>query len=85
MFTITTTYRTDDSGKGKVTAKGHGKQRTVSYDPARSVDANHGLALGALLDVLTDDRQQAMLRHPSARQRVTTEGTMTGAKWSVNV
>jgi hypothetical protein len=49
--TITTQYRTDPSGKGKVTAKADGKQRTVSYDPSRSVDYNHGAAAGALLRV----------------------------------
>lgn len=86
MFTITTTYRTDASGKGKVTAKGHGKQRTVSYDPAVDPDTNHGAALGLLLNVLTDDRQRAMLLHPSAKQRVS-ESMEPGPSriWTINV
>jgi hypothetical protein len=85
MLNITTTYRTTATGAGRITAKGQGKQRTVSYDPALSVDANHGAALGALVNVLTDDRQQAMLRHPSGRNRVRQEGTATGAVWHIDV
>lgn len=85
MFTITTTYRTTPTGAGRVTAKGHGKQRTVNYDQGASVDANHGAAVGALLNVLTDSRQQAMLRHPSGGQRVRQKGTATGAVWHIDV
>lgn len=70
MFTITTTKTTTPTGAGRVVAKGHGKQRTVNWDHSKSADANFGAAAGALLNVLTDDRQQAMLRHPSGGQRV---------------
>lgn len=69
-FVITTTVTSNASGKAQVVAKGHGKQRTVSLDHSKSDAWNRGAALGSLLDVLTDKRQQAMLRHPSARQRV---------------
>lgn len=89
MLTITTTYRADASGKGRVTAKGHGKQRTVSYDPAVSSDANHGAALGSLLNVLCDDRQRAMLLHPSAKRRVVESMDRTWVPpvrgWTINV
>lgn len=85
MFTITTAHTSNASGRGQVIAKGHGKQRTVSWNHAVSVDANHGAALGALLNVLCDDRQRAMLRHPSGAQRVREIGTEKGARWSVNV
>lgn len=52
---ITTTYRTDDSGRGKITAKGFGKQRTVSYDPAKSAARNHGEAAATLLLEVPDN------------------------------
>jgi hypothetical protein len=45
---ILTTYRTDNSGKGKVTAKTRGKQRTITYDHERSPAQNHGDAAGIL-------------------------------------
>lgn len=84
MFSITTTQ-----ANGKIVAKGHGKQRTVSVDHSKSMgEAQHAVAVGALLDVLTDSRQQAMLRHPSGGQRVSRE-CVSGAggkwKWSVSV
>lgn len=72
MFTVRTKYHTHaNTGKGSITAKCNGKQRTVSYDHARGIQANHAAAAGAVLDVLTTSKQQAKLRHPSARQRVT--------------
>ena len=52
MLTITTTYRTDARGAGKVTAKGGGRQRTLAYDQAASADRNHGSAAGELAKVL---------------------------------
>jgi hypothetical protein len=67
--TIRTEYRTDASGKGKITAKGKGKQRTVPYDHSKGVDANHGAAAGALGDVILDSLQQSKMHHPSGRQR----------------
>lgn len=71
MFTIKTTYHADANGKGKVTAKGHGKQRTIAWDHAQSIRANHGAAAGTLLNVLLSPEQQAKVRHPSGAQRVT--------------
>lgn len=50
---IYTRYSTDSKGRGKVTAKCNGRQRTVAYDPAKSIGANHGAAAGVLAnDVL---------------------------------
>ncbi|HEV7948348.1 MAG TPA: hypothetical protein VGP24_01150 [Glaciihabitans sp.] len=88
MFTITTTYTSNAQGAGRVVAKGHGKQRTVPTVPEYSPDQNHAAACGALLNVLTDERQQSMLRHPSAKQRVrvTRESDAGGKRrWAVNV
>lgn len=87
MFTIVTTHTSNASGRAQVVAKGHGKQRTVSLDYSKSHDFNRGSALGALLDVLCDDRQKAMLRHPSGGQRVTVESLGVGGKhrWTINV
>lgn len=88
MFTITTTQTANASGAGIITAKGHGKQRTVRLNHALSNEANRGAAVGALLNVLADDRQQAMLRHPSGGQRVTVETISEhGGKhrWTINV
>ena len=88
MFTITTTQTSNASGAGTIVAKGHGKQRTVRLDHSKSDDYNRGAALGALLDVLTDDRQKAMLRHPSARQRVRVESLTDGGgkhRWTIDV
>ena len=45
---ISTTYRADAQGEGKVTAKGGGKQRTVNYDHALSPRENHRNAAAAL-------------------------------------
>jgi hypothetical protein len=81
MFTITTTQTTT----GSYMAKGHGKQRTVK-PVGDSADARHGAAVGALLAVLTDDRQKAMLLHPSGKQRVRVKVEDEGrARWTVNV
>jgi hypothetical protein len=53
MDTITTVYKTHKTtGKGRITAKGGGKQRTTPYDHARSANANHGAAAGILGNVL---------------------------------
>lgn len=88
MFTVTTVQSSTPSGAGKVTAKCNGKQRTVRVDNARTPEANHAAAVGAVLDALTTSRQQAMLRHPSGGQRVRFDfvsdfgGKM---KWSVKV
>lgn len=75
MFTITTTYTSNAAGTGVIVAKGAGKQRTIKYDHSRSPAINHFAACGTLLNVLTDDRQQAMLRHPSGGQRIVHEAS----------
>lgn len=94
MFTIHTQHVSNANGRPQVLAKGHGRQRTVSVDLSKSNDYNDGAAVGALLDVLLDDRQKAMLRHPSGGQRVQvirdvhmTHNGMTkrGIRWSINV
>lgn len=88
MFTITTQHTSNAQGRAQVIAKGHGKQRTVSLDHSKSDDFNRGAALGALLNVLTDARQQAMLKHPSAKRRVRVESLTDGGgkhRWSVDV
>ena len=61
MLTIIATKSSTPSGAPKVTAKGSGKQRTLPWDLSKSADANYGAAVGALTNVLTDERQQAML------------------------
>jgi hypothetical protein len=45
---ITTVVKSSTNGAGNVVATGFGKQRTVRYDHAVSVDRNHGLAAGTL-------------------------------------
>lgn len=52
MLTITTTYKTNDKGAGRITAKGDGKQRTQPYNHAMSPAQNHGDAAGTLALVL---------------------------------
>jgi len=88
MFSIITEHVSNASGKAQVRATGHGKQRTVSLDHAKSDDANRGAALGALLNVLCDDKQRAKLRHPSGGQRVRVESLTDGGgkhRWTVDV
>jgi hypothetical protein len=91
MLTITTAMTSNNSGRSGIIAKGHGRQRTVPIDPAKSPDQNNGAAVGALLDVLCDDRQKDMLRHPSGGQRVRVEYTnapdafAVTRRWSINV
>lgn len=47
---ITTKYKGNANGTGQIVARGiGGKQKTVTYDHARSAPANHGLAAGALI------------------------------------
>lgn len=87
MFTITAT-KTNVNGTPKVVAKGNGKQRTLPWDLSKSADYNYGAAAGALLNVIADKRQKAMLLHPSAKARVRVESlSEAGGKvrFSVNV
>lgn len=88
MFTIITTVTSNASGAGVIVAKGHGKQRTTRINHAMSDDWNRGAAAGALLNVLLDERQQTMVRHPSGHQRVTVESLSDGGgrhRFTVNV
>lgn len=88
MFTIITTQGTNGMGRSQVVAKAQGKQRTVTYDPALSVEANHASAVGTLLNVLASPEQQAKVRHPSGVQRVRVEPISEfGGKhrWSIDV
>lgn len=87
MFTIRTSYNvTAVNGGGRITAKGHGKQRTTPWDHAKSRQQNHAAATGALLNVLADERQQAMLRHPSGAKRVKVEDQHDSSIiWTVKV
>lgn len=73
MFTITVTRTSNANGRAQVVAKGHGKQRTISLDYAKSADANFGAAVGTLLNVLATPEQQAKARHPSGARRVRVE------------
>lgn len=46
---IVTKYTTNASGRSQVVAKGGGKQRTTSFNPADSFDRNYGNAAGTLV------------------------------------
>lgn len=46
---VVTRFTSNASGRNQVIAKGGGKQRTVSWEHAESVDWNHGAAAGTLL------------------------------------
>ena len=84
MFSITTTIL--NTNGTKVLAKGHGKQRTLPYDHSMNHDGNLGAAVGALLNVLTDDRQQAKVKHPSGGQRVRVEHLgYQKNRWTIDV
>lgn len=48
MVTITTKYNSSNTGAGRITAKGAGKQRTVPYRHGESAARNHGNAAGTL-------------------------------------
>lgn len=41
---IVTSYKTNSSGTGQIVARLNGRQKTTNLDPARSSDANHGVA-----------------------------------------
>ena len=75
MFVVNTVQSSTPTGAGKVTAKAMGKQRTVRVDHARSTEANHASAVGALLSALLDSKQKAKILHPSGGQRVRVEST----------
>lgn len=88
MLSIITTQTSNASGAGVIVAKGHGRQKTTRVDHAKSDEQNRAAACGALVNVLTDDRQQAMLRHPSGGQRVRVDYLSDGGgkhRWTINV
>lgn len=87
MLTIRTEYVTSVSGKGQIKATGHGRQRTISYAHSQSVEVNHAKACGTLVNLLTDERQQSMIRHPSGARRVHHSVTDDGRfhNWYVDV
>lgn len=86
MLNVTVTHTNRQSGAPVIVAKANGKQRTVPVDLSKSNDANRGAAVGTLLAVLLDDRQKAMLMHPSAKQRVRVESLSdAGGKYRFNV
>lgn len=50
---IRTSYVTlPTSGASRIVAKGGGRQKTITYDPALSSDRNHGNAAGELALIL---------------------------------
>lgn len=88
MFTITTTQTSNASGAGVIVAKGHGRQRTHRIDPSKSQSWNEGAACGLLANVLLDDRQRAMVQHPSGGQRVERESLSDAGgkhRWTIKV
>lgn len=68
---IVTTYKTNANGRAQILAKGNGKQKTVSYDHAQSMDWNHGNAAGTLAltlgvedhDGMTHETNESGTRH----------------------
>lgn len=53
---VTTLYKTNAAGTGQIVAKGGGKQRTLPYDHARGVRANHRTAMIALVNATGSDK-----------------------------
>lgn len=60
---VTTQYTTHPvSGAGKIVAKGHGRQSTVSFDHSISHSRNHGRAAAALANkIFSPDEQRGWL------------------------
>lgn len=90
MFTIRTENVTNLSGVEQVKASGHGRTRTIRAAKTKSAEQNHGAAVGTLLNLMTDDRQQAMVKHPSGGQRVTSSHNEVApgvfvTDWYINV
>lgn len=87
-ITLRTQYTTNASGGGVIVAKALGKQRSTRWNHALSFDANYGAAVGTLLCALLDDRQKAMLLHPSGGQRVRVKSTSdngTRQEWTISL
>lgn len=53
---IVTTYKTNNNGTGQIVAKGGGKQRTLTYDHARSARENHRTAMILLVNATGSDK-----------------------------
>lgn len=71
---IRTEYQTDGKGAGRIVAKGNGKQRTVPFDHAHSVDWNHGDAAGVLSLVLFTGKTARRLFAENAKHMVEHDG-----------
>jgi hypothetical protein len=76
MFVIRTKYKTNANGTGQIVAKGEGKQRTATYDPARSSAYNHGAAAGVLALAL------GLEWHPGIEHDSSDDGTQHGFAWT---
>lgn len=70
MIIVNTVQSSTPTGAGKITAKAMGKQRTVRVDHSRTSEANHAVAVGALMAVIATPEQKAKVLHPSGGQRV---------------
>lgn len=91
---ITTTQKSNDKGTTKITAKGMGRQKTVTYDHAYSNDANHGRAAAALIQYVHstmhpltqqngDDIRQAAVRSIDAGASTHTRHSATVHRFEV--
>lgn len=76
MYIIRTAYKTNPNGRGQIVAKGNGKQRTVSFDPSKSSDWNHGAAAGELALVLD------LPWHEGIEHDMSDDGTKHGFAWT---
>lgn len=59
---ITTTYKTNPTtGEGSIEARSGDRRKTRKYDHSRSVNENHGLAAGALVNVKFPENVESIL------------------------
>jgi hypothetical protein len=70
---IITEYKTTAKGEGRIVAKGGGKQFTMPYDHAESINANHGYAAARLVrrTGIVSDRQ---VKHPDSKSERQPDG-----------
>lgn len=66
-MTITTKYQTNAQGRSQILVKGEGKQLTVSFDPSKSSDWNHGNAAGDFLLTKVPSLAAVLIVHPQSR------------------